>query len=679
MVASKSNFFFFIFSFFILGIGFLNLGCRVLPDQNHEWSKVDSSNQGLFQADPTVFYHDGYYYLYGTNGDQDTILGFKVYRSQDLAHWEGPVGVNNGFVLRKGDSFGTTGFWAPQVWYEKGKFYMAYTANENIAIATSDSPIGPFKQTTSKPLINTGKQIDPFVFTDSNGKKYLYHVRLDKGNRIVVAELKADYSGIKEETLKECLHASLPWENTAQASWPVVEGPTVLLKDNKYYLFYSANDFRNPDYAVGVAVADNVYGPWKRIGTQPLLSKANSKWSGTGHGDVFKKDNQWYYVCHTHYSENKVAPRRSAIVPFHFDKQKDGVSVPVFDGNKFSLIKTDTNKNSAYATDVAFGDPFILYDRKSDTYYLYGTGGTANGFMAYSSKDLKNWKKERKVYDGNQPKAWGIKDFWAPEVYQVNNKYYIYYSAHWKENPNQEQENYRIGVAVADHPLGPFIDITGSPIFDPGYPIIDANVFRDEDHRNYLFFSRCCYEHPVESEIATWAKKKLGYKAIEESWVYGVELDSSLSKVIGAPKLLIKPPQSMNDDQSEWESRSVTSGEINRRWTEGSFLIKENDRYYMMYSANYFAGENYAVGYATANAPLGKYRKSASNPILEKNTDKGGMLSGTGHNSLFRDRNGKLLCVYHGRTTKTGDERIVFISEVSFDANNELKIATPIK
>jgi Glycosyl hydrolases family 43. len=74
----------------------------------------------------------------------------------------------------------------------------------------------------------------------------------------------------------------------------------------------------------------------------------------------------------------------------------------------------------------------------------------------------------------------------------------------------------------------------------------------------------------------------------------------------------------MHDAQSEWESRSVTSGEINRRWTEGSFLVKENGIYYMMYSANYFAGANYAVGYATATAPLGSYQKSSSNPIIEK-------------------------------------------------------------
>jgi len=634
---------------------------------------------GIFQADPTIFYHKGYYYLYGTNGDQHEQQGFKVYQSKDLVSWVSPEGVNSGFAAVKGDIFGSKGFWAPQVWFENGKFYMAYTADEHIAIAVGDAPTGPFKQTAKVPIAIGQKQIDPFVFRDKDGKKYLFHVRLKDGNRIFVAELKSDYSGIKEETLKECLHAELPWENTANADWTVSEGPTVIREGKYYYMFYSANDFRNKDYAVGVAVAENIYGPWKKLDGQPALSRKNSGFAGTGHGDIFKKGKQWYYVCHTHFSDEKVAPRRTAIVPIQFVANNSGVLVPQFDTAKFRFLSTDQpsrQPRKSYQTDVAFGDPFIVFDPPSDQYYLYGTGGTENGFIAYSSKDLKTWKKEGKVYDAKQPNGWGEKDFWAPEVYRVNNKYYMYYSAHWKENPKKHLENYRIGVAVSDSPLGPFKDLSGKPIFDPGYPIIDANVFRDTDHRNYLFYSRCCYEHPVESEIATWAEKKFGYKNIEESWVYGVELDSSMTKVIGSPVLLMRPPATMNDAQSEWESRSVTSGEVNRRWTEGSFLVKENGLYYMMYSANYFAGANYAVGYARATAPLGSYQKSASNPIIEKNTNRGGVVSGTGHNSLFQDKEGKIRCVYHGRTLKTGDQRIVFISDVFFDEKGQLNIFT---
>ncbi|GHE47246.1 glycoside hydrolase family 43 protein [Sphingobacterium griseoflavum] len=327
--------------------------------------------------------------------------------------------------------------------------------------------------------------------------------------------------------------------------------------------------------------------------------------------------------------------------------------------------------------DIPLGDPYILYDKVSDAYYLYGTGGTENGFVAYASTDLKTWEKQGVVYSSAQSKNWGTKDFWAPEVYAYNGKYYLFYSAHWKENPNHELENYRIGVAVADKPTGPFEDLTGKPLFDPGYPIIDANVYFAEDGKCYLYYSRCCYKHPVQSEISKWAKDKGLYQEIEESWVYGVELKADFSGVAGQPKLLLRPPVAMNDQQAEWESRSVTSGEVNRRWTEGSYLFKHDGRYYMMYSANHFAGENYAVGYATGKHPLGPFVKSSFNPILEKNTNKGGVVSGTGHNSILLTKDGKRLCVYHGRTTETGDQRLVFIDPLEINKDGRLQVKGP--
>ena len=86
-------------------------------------------------------------------------------------------------------------------------------------------------------------------------------------------------------------------------------------------------------------------------------------------------------------------------------------------------------------------------------------------------------------------------------------------------------------MARASTPSGPFTDISDHPIFDPGYPIIDANVFA-EDGRYYLYYSRCCYEHKVDG--------------LEESWIYGVELAPDFSGVKGEPVLLLRPEQ-------EWE------------------------------------------------------------------------------------------------------------------------------
>ena len=214
----------FSFSLFLLVLGFTAIGQELSRDQ-------------IYLADPTIFEEDGTYYLYGTKGDPRIEgEGFLVYTSKDLESWEGPVGAKDGFALKKGDAFGTKGFWAPQIFKRDSKYYIAYTANENIAIATSNSPLGPFKN-EGKALDAPVRQIDPFIFFE-NGKAYLYHVRLQDGNRIFVAEMTSDLKSIKPETLEECINAETGWEDTQNVEWPVAEGPTLLKKDNIYYLLY---------------------------------------------------------------------------------------------------------------------------------------------------------------------------------------------------------------------------------------------------------------------------------------------------------------------------------------------------------------------------------------------------------------------------------------------------------
>lgn len=324
--------------------------------------------------------------------------------------------------------------------------------------------------------------------------------------------------------------------------------------------------------------------------------------------------------------------------------------------------------------DVAFGDPYIL-EGADGRFYMYGTS-EARGFRAYSSDDMVNWTDEGIVFEGGNDQSWGVDCYWAPEVYLKDGKYYMFFSANWKENPNNDLETFRIGIAVSDSPTGPFKEVSDKPLFDPGYPVIDGNLLFDEDGRVYLYYSRCCYKNPVESEAATWAKEQGMFDEIEESWVYGVELAPDFSAIIGEPVLLLAPPKTMADEQAEWESRSVTSGEVNRRWTEGSFIIKDGGKYYMMYSANHFGGEHYAVGYATADSPLGPFTKADSNPILEKNVEKGGIVTGTGHNMVIKLKNGDMWTAYHGRTSATGNDRVVFIDPIRFD-NGKLVIDGP--
>ncbi|AHM63170.1 beta-xylosidase [Flammeovirgaceae bacterium 311] len=301
-------------------------------------------NNPIYLADPTIFFHDGTYYLYGTGG-HNANQGFQVYTSTDMHAWEGHKGAHGGYALRKEDVYGDKGFWAPQVFQYQDKFYMAYTANENIAIAMSDSPLGPFTQASKTPLAAPVRQIDPFVFIDEDGKKYLYHVRLTEGNRIFVAEMEDDLSGIKPETLQEIITAEAGWENTANADWPVAEGPSVLKHNKLYYLFYAANDFRNPDYAVGYAVSDTPFGPWRKYSGNPILSKATTGENGSGHGDfTIGNQGQLYYVFHTHYSTNRVGPRKAAVVKARFKappQQSYAEDQLVMDAESFYFLQAE--------------------------------------------------------------------------------------------------------------------------------------------------------------------------------------------------------------------------------------------------------------------------------------------------------------------------------------------------
>lgn len=280
---------------------------------------AQSLESPVLLADPTIFEEEGIYYLYGTKEDASIEgAGFLVYTSTDLEHWSGPAGVQQGYAFKKGDGFGSTGFWAPQVFKHQDRYYMAYTANEQIAIAIADSPLGPFKNMGTA-LQASVKQIDPFIFFE-NGKAYLYHVRLQEGNRIFVAELTRDLSAIKQETLKECLQAATGWENTQSTEWPVSEGPTVFKNGATYYLMYSANDFRNPDYAVGYATATHPLGPWIKYEGNPIVSMQNTGQPGIGHGDLFvDPEGILRYVLHTHQSETQVGPRITGSVGLQWE------------------------------------------------------------------------------------------------------------------------------------------------------------------------------------------------------------------------------------------------------------------------------------------------------------------------------------------------------------------------
>jgi arabinan endo-1,5-alpha-L-arabinosidase len=570
-------------------------------------------------ADPTIFYHNGTYYLYGTGGDVNK--GFLVYTSSDLRLWQGPKGVHDGYALVKDDTYGTAGFWAPQVFHYKGKFYMAYTANENIAIAVSDSPLGPFKQQVKKQVSEDGKQIDPYVFFDDNGKKYLYHVRLVEGNRIFVAELKNDLSDIVPGTIRPCLSATEQWENTANAQWPVAEGPTVLKHKGLYYLFYSANDFRNIDYSVGYAVSKSPVGPWKKYEHNPMISRRSIGINGTGHGDFLKdKNGKLLYVFHTHTSDKNIQPRLTGLIEAAFTKGSAGQDKMVIGQNTFRYLNLQEQADNHFAVirnpvlNSDFPDPTVIY--ADGKYYAYATQTRLNGktinIQVASSADLQNWSIESDALPQKPVWAKSTQDFWAPHVLYDEDikKYVMFYSGESDDTATGKC----LGVAYSDRPGGPFID-KGTPLLcGEDFVNIDPMAFVDPQTGKKLLYWGSGF-HPVKVQEMThdWKDFKPRTFALPIVWP-GKEKEYT-------------------------------------RLIEGPWIDYHDKNYYLYYSGDNCCGEkaSYAVMVAKADNALGPFvslgeaNKSGKSTILEKDKE----WNAPGHNSIFKDNKGNSWIAYH--------------------------------
>src|SRR5690606_29806882 len=251
-------------------------------------------------GDPNILYHDNTYYAYGTNASD----GIEVYTSEDLHTWH----KSPHLALHKDSTWAERWFWAPEVYYvpEKNKFFMYFTADEHIGVATADSPLGPFTQEMKEPMWIDGKAIDNSLFIDDDGTPYLYFVRFTDGSVVWVAELEDDLKTVKNETLAPCIHVSQNWQ---RIQGRINEGPFIVKHGELYYMTYSANHFESPYYGVGYATANSPYGPWTKYEGNPILQKPKD-YIGVGHHSLFNdKHGQLKIVFHAHYAPGKVLPR----------------------------------------------------------------------------------------------------------------------------------------------------------------------------------------------------------------------------------------------------------------------------------------------------------------------------------------------------------------------------------
>ncbi|KAK9852566.1 hypothetical protein WJX84_011191 [Apatococcus fuscideae] len=222
---------------------------------------------------------DGRLYVYATNS-----LGFNIQYATasagDLTTWtyaNADALPDSGFPSWASSDDGYT--WAPGVMQINGVFVMYYTvrsiADKTQCISRATSPLaaGPFHDSSSAPLIcqiALGGSIDPQPFQDSDGQLYLAWKNdgnsIGKGTAIFLQQLSADGAALLGPAT-QLLQADSPWEVG------IIEAPSIqLCEGGQYCLFYSGGPYAGDQYAVGVAVAPSVRGPYTKYAGNPVLS-----------------------------------------------------------------------------------------------------------------------------------------------------------------------------------------------------------------------------------------------------------------------------------------------------------------------------------------------------------------------------------------------------------------------
>jgi beta-xylosidase len=298
---------------------------------------------------------------------------------------------------------------------------------------------------------------------------------------------------------------------------------------------------------------------------------------------------------------------------------------------------------------IIFGQQYWIYPTFSDDYgqpdrsaviskeQLLAQKNTINPqylkqtfINAFSSPDLVNWKKHPHVLDIKDVK-WAAYSIWAPSIIAANGRYYLFFSA----NDIQSDKEYGgIGVAVSDHPAGPFKDALGKPLinqFYNGAQPIDQYIFKDTDGTYYLY--------------------------------YGGWRHCNVVKL--APDLLSLLPFPDGEMFKE-----ITP----ENYVEGPFMFKRKGKYYLMWSEGNWTGADYSVAYAMGDSPLGPFKRI--DKILQQDEL---VARGAGHHSVMNiPGTDDWYIVYHRRPldTTNGNHRETCIDHMYFDENGLIR---PVK
>lgn len=243
--------------------------------------------RGMF-PDPSIVRVGEDYYM--VNSSFIFFPCIPISHSKDLIHWE-IIGhaVTEPEWASLDELEGGRGYWAPDISYDNGKFYVTATYRLNDTgtvyrkqiVVSSDRPEGPY----SKPAVIDEDGIDPSIFHE-NGRHYML---LNRGARILE---------LNDDCTKQISEAKLLYYGDQKRA---PEGPHLLKKDGYYYLFL-AEGGTGMGHRISVARSKTLMGNYEPCPYNPIMRQMDegAAIQRCGHGKpVCTQNGEWYmvYLC----------------------------------------------------------------------------------------------------------------------------------------------------------------------------------------------------------------------------------------------------------------------------------------------------------------------------------------------------------------------------------------------
>ncbi len=242
-----------------------------------------------FFPDPSICRVGNDYYM--VNSSFIFFPCIPISHSKDLVHWD-IIGhaITNPKWAYLDELEGGRGYWAPDISFYEGRFYITATYRLNDVppvyrrqiIVSSEKPEGPY----TEPVFIDEDGIDPSIFNDDNGKRYML---LNRGARIFELDRTAT---------KKISEASLLFYGDHKRA---PEGPHLYKKDGYYYIL-EAEGGTGPGHRVTVSRSKELFGEYTPCPYNPIMRQEDGRAAiqRCGHGDlVDTPDGRWYmvYLC----------------------------------------------------------------------------------------------------------------------------------------------------------------------------------------------------------------------------------------------------------------------------------------------------------------------------------------------------------------------------------------------